>query len=90
MSNAKSIKLICLISVNKIFDDVLSLITEAVKTSSFFLSHMLHLLASHPEIQQRCFDEIEEKLKLHGNDLTFDAIQDMTYMDYVICGKYKR
>lgn len=54
------------------------------ETSSTTLSFALFELANNQEIQERVRDEVLEKLKLHDNKITYEALKDMTYLDQVI------
>jgi len=53
------------------------------ETSSSVLSFSMYELALHPEIQERARQEVESKMKEHGG-LTYQALQDMPYLDQVI------
>uniref|UniRef100_A0A182W821 Cytochrome P450 n=1 Tax=Anopheles minimus TaxID=112268 RepID=A0A182W821_9DIPT len=54
------------------------------ETSSTTLSFALFLLASHQEVQERCREEIKQKLALHDELITYDALKEMTYLDQII------
>ncbi|XP_053670573.1 probable cytochrome P450 6a14 [Anopheles nili] len=54
------------------------------ETSSTTLSFALFLLASHPDVQDRCREEIVQKLTSHDGAITYDALKEMTYLDQVI------
>jgi hypothetical protein len=57
------------------------------ETSATTLSFTLYELALHPEIQHRLREEILQVLSKHDGNLTYDGIQDMTYMDMVVSGE---
>jgi len=40
----------------------------------------------HPDIQSRLQEEIDITLKESGGKLTYDATQNMTYLDMVVSG----
>lgn len=44
-------------------------------------------LARHPEFQSKLRDEVDSVLERHQGKVTFDALQEMTYMDKVVFGK---
>jgi hypothetical protein len=44
-------------------------------------------LAVNPDVQAKLRDEVDTVLKKHGGQLSFDAIQEMTYLDMVFSGK---
>jgi cytochrome P450 family 6 len=47
----------------------------------------LYSLAVNPDVQAKVRDEVDSVLRKHGGQLTFDAIQEMTYLDMVVSGK---
>ncbi|XP_026741447.1 cytochrome P450 6B5-like [Trichoplusia ni] len=51
------------------------------ETSSSATSFTLHQLAFHPEIQKKVQQEIDAVLAKHNNQLSFDAIKEMTYLE---------
>ncbi|XP_058060788.1 probable cytochrome P450 6a14 [Anopheles bellator] len=54
------------------------------ETSSTTLSFALYELANNPDIQERVREEVLDKLQLHGNKITYEALKEMTYLDQVI------
>jgi cytochrome P450 family 6 len=56
-------------------------------TSASTLSFALYELALHPEIQQRLRAEIMQVLSKHDGKLTYNGIQDMSYLDMVVAGE---
>lgn len=57
------------------------------ETSSTTMTFALYELAINPDIQEEMRKEIEMVMSKHNNVLTYDAIQEMTYMDKVLQGK---
>jgi cytochrome P450 family 9 len=55
-------------------------------TASTLLCFASHQLAMHPDIQSRLQEEIDITLKESGGKLTYDATQNMTYLDMVVSG----
>lgn len=54
-------------------------------TSSTLLSFVAYELSANPDIQQKLYEEVEETHKsLGGNKLTYNAVQNMKYLDMVI------
>lgn len=58
--------------------------TEGYETSSSVLGFAIYQLAVNPDIQERLYEEISECLARHGNQLTFEALQEMDYLECVI------
>jgi cytochrome P450 family 6 len=57
------------------------------ETSANTLSFALYELALHPDIQHRLRAEILQVLNKHNGELTYDGIQEMSYMDRVVSGE---
>lgn len=51
------------------------------ETSSSASSFLLHMLAYHPEVQERCQKEVEEVLEKYNGKLCFEAVKDMKYLE---------
>lgn len=56
---------------------------DGFETSSSALGFLLYSLATNPEVQDRVREEVTSVLKRHGDKLTFDSLQEMTYLDMV-------
>lgn len=56
------------------------------ETTTNLISFTLTELAYHPDMQERLRGEILERIHAHG-DVTYEAIQDMKYLDMVVSGK---
>ena len=59
-------------------------------TTATTLSFLSYCLALHPDIQQKCMQEIETVLEKHDGEITYEALQEMTYLDMVFAGKKKK
>lgn len=57
------------------------------ETSATTATYCLYELAVHQDMQDKVRQEIDEVLKKHG-ELTYNAINEMTYFHKVINGKY--
>ena len=57
------------------------------ETSASTLSLALYELAFHPEIQQSVRAEIRKVLSKHDGNVTYDGMQDMSYLDRVVSGE---
>ena len=65
----------------------LAFLLAGYETAGSTLTFALYELALHPEIQQRLRAEIMQGLSKYDGKLTYDAIQDMSYMDRVVSGE---
>lgn len=54
------------------------------ETSSSATSFTLHQLAYHPEVQARAQADIDRVLAKHGGRLSYDAVKEMTYLNWVL------
>ncbi|KAJ9594231.1 hypothetical protein L9F63_014391 [Diploptera punctata] len=54
------------------------------ETSSSATTFMMYELAKQPEIQKRLREEICQVLQKHNNQVTYEAIQEMKYLDMVL------
>ena len=68
----------------------LSFLLAGFETSATTLSFALYELALHPEIQQCLRAEILQTMREHDGKLTYDGIQDMSYLDRVVSGEERR
>ena len=57
------------------------------ETSSLTLTYTVYELAHQPHIQQKLQSEIDRVLNNHNGEVTYEALQEMTYMDKVVSGK---
>lgn len=73
------------LSVNQIAAQAFIFFVGGFETSSTTLSFCLYELGKNHEIQDRLRNEIEQVIEKYGG-ITYDAIQNMTYMDQVING----
>ena len=51
------------------------------------LMYMLFELAQHPNVQNKVREEISSTLKSHGDELTYELMKSMPYLNMVIDGK---
>lgn len=57
------------------------------ETSSNTIAFCLHELALNTEIQEKTRRDIQDAIDSRNGKLTYDAVQDMKYLDMVIAGK---
>ena len=68
----------------------LGFLIAGYETSASTLTFALYELALHPEIQQSLRAEILQVLSKHDGKLTYNGIQDMSYLDRVVSGEKRR
>jgi len=56
------------------------------ETSSITLTFTFFELAQNPEVQMRAQDEIDSVLIKHNGKLTYEILQEMTYLDMIVSG----
>lgn len=57
-------------------------------TSATTLSYTLYELAKNPEIQRRIHEDIDSTMAKHADELTFESITGMKYVDCCVMGKH--
>lgn len=60
---------------------------DGFETSSTVICFALYHLGRNPDVQQKLYEEIQETLKKH-NELNYDAILEMKYLDKVFSGNF--
>lgn len=58
------------------------------ETSSTAMTYALFELALNTEIQERAREEIIRIYEKHGNEINYESIMEMTYLEQIIYGKY--
>lgn len=62
----------------------MTLFVEGYETSSSVLGFAIYEMARNPDIQERLYEEISDVLAKYDGDFTFEALQEMEYLDNVI------
>jgi cytochrome P450 family 6 len=57
------------------------------ETSSTTMTFCLYELAINPDIQEVLRNEIDTVLEVHDGNISYEIIQEMTYLDKVVAGK---
>lgn len=65
-------------------------ILAGFETTSTSLSFTFYELAVNPDVQATLQKEIDAVLDKHDNKLTYEAIMEMEYLDWVIQGKFSK
>ncbi|CAL7936765.1 unnamed protein product [Xylocopa violacea] len=72
------------LDIESVAAHALSFYIDGYETSSITLSFIGYQLAAHPDVQEKLRSEVKSTIEKHGGELTFDALKDMTYMDFVM------
>lgn len=56
------------------------------ETSSITLTFTFFELARNLDVQKRAQEEIDAVLEKHGGKLTYEILQEMTYLDMIVSG----
>jgi cytochrome P450 len=51
------------------------------------MTFALYELSLNPDVQQKLRDEIKTVMRQHQNEITYDAMQEMKYLQMVIDGE---
>jgi Fe-S cluster biogenesis protein NfuA len=51
------------------------------------MSFALYCLALNPDVQKKVREEVDSVLKKHGGEITFEGVQEMTYLEMALSGK---
>lgn len=73
-----------LLTFNEIAAQCFIFFLAGFETSSTTMSYCLYELAKNQKIQDRLRAHIDEVLQKHGNQITYEALLDMPYLDQVI------
>ena len=66
---------------------VFTFFIAGLESSSTTMSFCLYELSLNPDIQRRVQDEIDNVLQKHDGEITYEAIQQMEYLDKTVAGK---
>ncbi|XP_063238304.1 cytochrome P450 6k1-like [Bacillus rossius redtenbacheri] len=69
---------------NDILAQAFIFIVAGFETSSSVVTQALYELALHPDVQDKLRREIRTVLNKHSNNVTYDAIAEMHYLDMVV------
>lgn len=56
------------------------------ETSSITLTFTFFELSRNPEVQKKAQEEIDAVLSKHDGKLTYEILQEMTYLDMIVSG----
>lgn len=78
------------LTVDEVAAQVFVFVMAGFETTSSAMGFCLYELAKKPECQRKLQKEIDDVLAKHNGEITFEAIQDMTYLDNCFDGKTKQ
>ncbi|XP_017468125.1 PREDICTED: cytochrome P450 6a9-like [Rhagoletis zephyria] len=74
----------CALSVSEMTAQAFVFFVAGFETSATTLAFALYELALHPDIQTQLRTEIEETIRKHNNEFTYECVEDMQYMKQVL------
>lgn len=72
------------ISIDEAAGQVALFYVAGVETSAGTVAHCVHELSHQPELQKRLQHEIDEVLARHNNQITYDSLKEMKFLDLCI------
>ncbi|XP_055948651.1 cytochrome P450 3A21-like [Argiope bruennichi] len=72
------------LSLDELVGNCVIFFLAAYDTSATTLTFASYLLALNPDIQDKAFEEIREVLQRYKGELTYEALQEMKYLDNII------
>jgi hypothetical protein len=75
------------LSMNSVAAQAFVFFLAGFETSSTTMTFCIYELSLNQDIQERVREEIDVVLKKHDGKITYEAIQEMEYLDKVVAGK---
>lgn len=75
------------LTMNELTAQCLVFYLAGFETSATTMTFALYELAVNQDIQDRLREEIYSVLKRHNNNVTYEAVSEMTYLDKILNGK---
>lgn len=76
------------LTVDEVAAHCLLFFIASFETSSTTMNFCLYELARHQEIQKKVRDEIRRIVRKYNEEITYEAIMEMTYLGQVVDGKH--
>lgn len=65
-------------------DQVETIVIAGNETTALSLSYIILLLAMHPTVQEKVYEELQTVFDSQNEEVTYEHIQRLTYLDRVI------
>lgn len=78
------------LTIEEIASNCLLFYNAGTETTSGTTGFLLYELALWPEIQQKLVSEIDEALKTHHGKISYDMIQEMTYLEMCLKETFRK
>jgi cytochrome P450 family 6 len=75
------------LSINSLAAQAFVFFIAGFETSSTTMTFCLYELSVNPDIQERLRAEIDAVLEKHDGKVSYEAVQEMNYLDKVVSGK---
>jgi cytochrome P450 family 6 len=75
------------LSMNSLAAQAFVFFLAGFETSSTTMTFCLYELSLHQDIQERVREEIDVVLRKHDGKISYEAIQEMDYLDMVVSGE---
>lgn len=75
------------LSIDEIVANCVLFFVAGFDTSANTAAFALHELSKHPDLQVRARKHINEVLGKHNGELTYEALQEMTYLEQILDGR---
>lgn len=72
------------LSINDMAANSFGLILAGYESSSATMAFFMYEMANNPDIQQRAYEEIQEVLQRFDDELTYEALNEMKYLESCI------
>lgn len=76
------------LTLNEITAQTLIFYQAGYESTAFTLTYTLYELARNGEVQKRARDEIISVLQRHNNQLTYECLSEMKYLEQVLKDMY--
>lgn len=79
--------LIAGLTLDEMTAQVLVFFVAGFETAASTMTFCLFELSHHPDIQEKLHSEINDVLQRHSGKITYQAVQEMPYLDAVVYGQ---